>query len=116
MDRSSLQEVLCKKGVLRIFTKFTGKHLCQSHFFNILAGLRSATSLCNFIKKETLAQVFSYEFCEIFMNNFFYRTPPVAGSEWISAILLKCKHMIFCLLRIAYLKFIRSSRGDQDSG
>ena len=70
----------------------------------------------NFIKKETLAQVFSYEFCEIFMNNFFYRTPPVAGSEWISAILLKCKHMIFCLLRIAYLKFIRSSRGDQDSG
>ena len=26
---------------------------------------------CNFIKKETLAQVFSYEFCEIFETNFF---------------------------------------------
>ena len=25
----------------------------------------------NFIKKETLAQVFHYEFCEIFKNNFF---------------------------------------------
>ena len=30
---------------------------------------------CNFIKKESLAQVFSGEFCEIFKNTFFYRTP-----------------------------------------
>ena len=29
----------------------------------------------NFIKKETLAQVFSCEFCEISKNTFFYRTP-----------------------------------------
>ena len=29
-----------KKGVLRNFTKFTGKHLCQSLFFNKVAGLR----------------------------------------------------------------------------
>ena len=26
---------------------------------------------CNFIKNETLAQVFSYEFCEISKNTFF---------------------------------------------
>ena len=26
---------------------------------------------CNFNKKETLAQVFSYEFCDIFENTFF---------------------------------------------
>ena len=26
---------------------------------------------CNFIKKETLAEVFSFEFCEIFKNTFF---------------------------------------------
>ena len=25
---------------------------------------------CNFIKKETLTQVFSYEFCEIFKSTF----------------------------------------------
>ena len=31
---------------------------------------------CKFIKKETLAQVFSREFCEIFKNIFIYRTPP----------------------------------------
>ena len=35
---------------------------------------------CNFIKKETLAQVLSCKFCEISKNNFFYRTPPVAVS------------------------------------
>ena len=29
-----------KKGVLRHFVKFTGKHLCQSLFFNKVAGLR----------------------------------------------------------------------------
>ena len=35
----------------------------------------------NFIKKETLAQVFSCEFCKISKNTFFYRTPLVTASE-----------------------------------
>ena len=34
-----------------------------------------------FIKKETLAQVFSCEFCEISKNTFYYRTPLVAASD-----------------------------------
>ena len=34
--------VLCKKGVLRNLTKFTGKHLCHSLFFDKVAGLRPA--------------------------------------------------------------------------
>ena len=42
-----------KKDVLRNFAKFTVKHLCQSLFFNELAGLRPATLL-----KKSLAQVF----------------------------------------------------------
>ena len=47
---------LCyKKGVLRNFAKFTGKHLCQSLFFN----------------RVTLTQMFSREFCEISKNTFF---------------------------------------------
>ena len=33
--------------------------------------------------KESLAQVFFCEFCEISKNTFFYRTPPVAASESI---------------------------------
>ena len=35
---------------------------------------------CNFIKKETLAQVFSCEFCEIYKNTLYYRIPLVAAS------------------------------------
>ena len=31
-------------------------------------------------KKETLAQVFSFELCEISKKNFSYRTPPMATS------------------------------------
>ena len=38
-DKSSRPEVLCQKGVLRNFAKFTGKHLCQSLFFDKVAGL-----------------------------------------------------------------------------
>ena len=40
----------------------------------------------NFIKKETLTQVFSYEFCEIFKNTCFDRTPLVAAFESRSLI------------------------------
>ena len=35
---------------------------------------------CNFIKKETLAQMFSCEFCEI-SKTFLPRAPLVAASE-----------------------------------
>ena len=72
--RSSRPGVFCKKGVLENFIKFTGKHLCQS-----LCNFTKKEA-CNFIKIETLAQVFSCKFCEIFKNTFFYRTPLVAAS------------------------------------
>ena len=41
MYRISRQEVFCKKGFLRNFAKFTRKHLCQSLFFNKVAGVRT---------------------------------------------------------------------------
>ena len=68
--RSSHQRCSVTKGVLRNFENFTGKNLCQSLFFNKVAGLRPAS------KKETLAQVFSCEFCKISKNTFSYRKPP----------------------------------------
>ena len=37
--RDNRLEVFCKKGILRNFTKFSGKHLCLSLFFNKVAGL-----------------------------------------------------------------------------
>ena len=62
------------------FAKFIGKHLRQSLFFDKVAG-----AACNFIKKESLAKVFSCEFCKIFKNTFFHRSPLVAASELIAA-------------------------------
>ena len=62
--------LLCKKGVLGNFIKFTGKHLCQSLFFNKVAALSR-----QFYLKKTLAQVFLCEFCEISKNTFSYRKP-----------------------------------------
>ena len=41
---SSRPEVFYKKGVLRIFTKFTGKHLFQCLFLNKVAGLSPTQS------------------------------------------------------------------------
>ena len=35
---------------------------------------------CKFIKKETPTQVLSFEFCEVFKNTFFCKTPLVAAS------------------------------------
>ena len=61
LRRSSHQRWSVKKSVIRNFTKFTGKHLRQSLFFN---------KKNNFFKKETLTQVFSCEFCEISKNTF----------------------------------------------
>ena len=53
---------------------------------------------CNFIKKKSLAQVFSCEFCEISKNTFFHRTPLVAASAFqtfdkMNNLDQKCCHM-----------------------
>ena len=44
-SRSSLRRCSIKKGVLKNFAKFTGKHLCQGLFSNKVGGLRPATLL-----------------------------------------------------------------------
>ena len=63
-----------KKGVLRNFSRFTGKYLCQSLFLNKVTGLGP-----HFIKNETLTQGFSCKFWEISQNNFFTEHVP-SGS------------------------------------
>ena len=72
--RSSGTEVFCKKGFLRNFAKTLGKHLCQSLFL-------IKPKACNFIRKETPAQMFGFLWIfENSKNTFSYRTPPVAAS------------------------------------
>ena len=62
--------MFCKKGVLRYFAKFTGKHLHQSFFFNKVAGLRPANSL----KKRFWHRCFPVNFVK-FLRTPFCRTP-----------------------------------------
>ena len=64
-NRSSPPKMSCKKGVLKSFAKFTGKHLYQSLFFNKVVGLRFATLL----KKRFWHRCFLVNFAK------FLRTP-----------------------------------------
>ena len=73
IQKQAAIDVFCKK----VFLEIHRKHLCQSLFFNKVVG-----QPCDFIKKETLAQVFSCDFCEISKNIFSYRTPPLAASTY----------------------------------
>ena len=65
--RSSCPEVFCEKGVLRNFSNFTGKHLCQSLFSNKVAGLKPATLL----KKRLLHRAFPVNFAKFLRTPFF---------------------------------------------
>ena len=55
---------------LRNFTKFTGKQLCQSLFFNKVAGLRPATLL----KKRFWHRFFPVNFVKFLRTPFFQNT------------------------------------------
>ena len=56
-DKSSRPGVFGKKGVLRNFTKFTGKHLCQILYFNKVAGLRRIpVNFAKFLKTPFLIE------------------------------------------------------------
>ena len=64
--RSIRPEVFCKKGFLRNFAKFTGKHLCQSLFFNKVADLRwlllkesSFHCFCTLLQKHSFSENFT---------------------------------------------------------
>ena len=64
--RSNHQSYSMKKGVLRNFTKFAGKHLCQSPFFDKVADLRPA---------RPWHRCFPVNFVK-FLGTTFYRTDP----------------------------------------
>ena len=70
-NRTSHQRCSMKKSVLRISAKFTGKHLCQSLFFNKVAGLRPAI----FLKKRLWHRCFPVNFAK------FLRTPFLQNSS-----------------------------------
>ena len=70
--RSRHQKCSKQKSVFRNFTKFTGKHLRQSLFFNKVAGLRPTTLL----KKRLWHRCFPVDFVK------FIRTPFLIEHLW----------------------------------
>ena len=69
-------EVFSKKRFSQKFHKIHGRHLCLSLFL-----IKLKASVCNIIKKETLAQVFSCAFCEISKSTFFTEHLRAAASD-----------------------------------
>ena len=55
--RSSQRRCFVKKGVLRSFAKFTGKHLRQSLFFNKVAVLRRASERLHLLKENSVIMI-----------------------------------------------------------
>ena len=56
---------------LNLLTKLTIKRCHQNNTYYYNIELKTWPEVCNFIKKETLTQVFSCECCEISKNTFF---------------------------------------------
>ena len=75
--------MFCKKGVLKNFAKFTGKHLCQRLWRRCFP--------------VTLAQVFSCDFCKIFKNNIFF----IEHLRWL--LLLIAFTYLMCPRRFAFM-------------
>ena len=101
LGRSSHRRCSLRKDVLRNFAKFTGKHLFQRLFF----------------KKESLAQVFSCEFCEISKNTFFTEhlqaTASNLGRKFKSAKLIFQKFGV--LLLVTFVNFKKTYKKDNQS-
>ena len=73
------EAVVQKCYVKRVFLNIL-QNLQENTCTRVSFSIKLQASACSCIKKETLAQVFSCEFYEIFLNTFLYRTLPVAAS------------------------------------
>ena len=97
--RSSCPEVFCKKGVLRNFVKLTGKHLCQSLFFNKVVALRPATLL----KKRLWHRHFPTNFAKFLRTPFLQNTPGGCFYRLVNLSILNTS-IFFKLWRRIYSK------------
>ena len=79
-DRSSKQRCSIQKGVLKNFSKFTGKRLCQSFFINKVTGLRPVTSL----KKRLWHRCFLVNLAK------FLRTPSLQNTSGRMLLQIPC--------------------------
>ena len=67
---------------------FNRKALRNNVFFCINSVQKQPSEACNFIKKETPTQLFSYEFCEIFKNTIF-----IEHLRWLFLTSVALRHV-----------------------
>ena len=96
MFRSNHQRCSVEIDVLKNSAKFTGKHQCQSLFFNKVAGLRLVNVWTNFTTHFSLLHLIFikvwpkkdlrplYGFRQISLTNACYCTPPTVRSRRIA--------------------------------
>ena len=89
--RSSRPEVFSKKGVLTNFKKFTGKDLCQSLFFDKVAGLSLQ------LEKRLWQMCFPVNFVKFLKTPFFIEHPRwmLLSFNIKLKMFLKVKNIIF---------------------
>ena len=103
-------EVFYKKGILENFTKFIGKHLCRSLFFNIAAGLRrfsfalwwSCTQKLRKIHRKITVPESPFHKSPV--NNFLLQTLTFSRKQWrLTVIQLWVGYLTTILIRFFYL-------------
>ena len=72
-NQTTTLEENCPTVSVRIWVRFS---------FGVRSNFPRGKLACSFIKKETLAQVFSCKFYKISKITFYYRIPVVAPSEY----------------------------------
>ena len=86
------EAVTRKCSVKKVFLKIS-QNLQENICARVSFLIKLQASACNFIKKETLTQMFSCEFCKIFKSTIFYRTlrwppPTLVSTQWNTIRLL----------------------------
>ena len=102
--KSTCSEVFCEKGVLKNFTKFKGKRLCRSLFFNKVKqtwGLRSATLL----KKRLQRICFLLNFAKFCKARSF-----IGHLLWLLLVVRSCFQHIELLLQSKVKHFLKYKR------
>ena len=97
-------KVLYEKGVVKNFTNFTGKHLCQSLFFKKF--LRNSFLRVSLLKKVSGTSIFLWILWN-FQERLFYRTPLVAASGSQSQKIIKT----FCWWSYVFINQLFNSQG-----
>ena len=82
--KSTRSQMFFRIGALENFAIFKGKQLNWS-----LVLIKTQTSRLATLLKKTPTQVFSFEYCGIFKNSFFDKTPPVAAFGPRHTVMMK---------------------------